>query len=163
SAARAAPGVIAVYTAADLTAAGVRDVPGAGLPANAIGGAKPALQQPPLARGRVRYVGEPVVAIQANALAEAKDAADLIELEIGGASRARPQPPLARGRVRYGGGPVVAIQANSLAEAKDAADLIELEIGELPAAVTPADAVRDGAPAIHEQAQGNVYGHLTYG
>ena len=82
TAARAAPGVIAVYTSEDLVAAGVRDVPGAALPASAIGGAKPALQQPALARDRVRYVGEPVVAIQANSLPEAKDASELIELEV---------------------------------------------------------------------------------
>ena len=117
AAARAAPGVIAVYTSGDLLSAGVHDVPGASLPASAVGGAKDALRQPPLARGRVRYVGEPVVAIQ----------------------------------------------ADSLSQAKDAAELIELEVDDLPAAVTPADAVLDTAHTIHEDAPGNVYGHLTYG
>ncbi|HLU06447.1 MAG TPA: xanthine dehydrogenase family protein molybdopterin-binding subunit, partial [Woeseiaceae bacterium] len=117
AAARAAPGVIAVYTSEDLDAAGVRDVPGAALPESAAGGGKPALQQPPLARGCVRYVGEPVVAIQ----------------------------------------------ADSLSQAKDASELIELEVEELPAAVTPADAIQESAQTIHEAAPGNVYGHLTYG
>jgi carbon-monoxide dehydrogenase large subunit len=80
--ARAEPGVIAVYTAGDLLAAGVRDLPGAALPARAVGGARDALQQPPLARDRVRYVGEPVAAILAESLPQAKDAAELIEFEV---------------------------------------------------------------------------------
>jgi carbon-monoxide dehydrogenase large subunit len=82
SAARAAAGVIAVYTAQDLAAAGVRDIPGASLPAAAAGGGKEALRQPPLARGRVRYVGEPLVAVVAETLQQAKDASELIELEV---------------------------------------------------------------------------------
>ncbi|MEX2495532.1 MAG: hypothetical protein WD448_05545, partial [Woeseia sp.] len=80
--AAASPGVVAVYTADDLKAAGVRDVPGASLPATASEGAKDAIQQPPLARDRVRYVGEPVAAVLAETLLQAKDAAELIELEI---------------------------------------------------------------------------------
>lgn len=82
SAAKASPGVIAVYTAGDLAAAGVRDVVGADLPPFALSGGKPALQQPPLARDRVRYVGEPVAAILAETLAAAKDAAELIDLDV---------------------------------------------------------------------------------
>jgi carbon-monoxide dehydrogenase large subunit len=82
SAAGAVPGVIAVYTADDLSKAGVRDVTGADLPKFAIGGRKPALRQPPLARERVRYVGEPVAAIVAESLNAAKDAAELIEFDV---------------------------------------------------------------------------------
>ena len=82
SAARQAPGVIAVYTQEDLAAAGVRDLPGAGLPGNSDARSRVPLQQPPLARGRVRYVGEPVAAVLADSPASAKDAAELIELEI---------------------------------------------------------------------------------
>lgn len=81
-AAREVPGVVAVYTADDLERGGIRDVTGAALPASARDGARPALQQPPLARGRVRYVGEPVVAIVADTLMAAKDAADLIEFDV---------------------------------------------------------------------------------
>lgn len=81
-AANAAPGVVAVYTANDLAKAGVRDVVGADLPSFALSGGRPALQQPPLARDRIRYVGEPVVAIVAETLAAAKDAAELVELDV---------------------------------------------------------------------------------
>ena len=80
--AQAVAGVAAVYTADDLGRAGVRDVPGAALPKFARGGARAALQQPPLARERVRYVGEPVAAIVADTLAAARDAADLIEFDV---------------------------------------------------------------------------------
>ena len=54
--AQTAPGVIAIYTAEDLTAAGIQDVVGSDMPASSVTEAKPALRQPPLARGIVRYV-----------------------------------------------------------------------------------------------------------
>jgi carbon-monoxide dehydrogenase large subunit len=82
SAAKAAPGVLAVYTANELSAAGVRDITGADLPPFSLDGARPALQQPPLARDRIRYVGEPVAAIIAETLAAAKDAAELIDFDV---------------------------------------------------------------------------------
>lgn len=81
-ASRNAPGVVAVYTSADLSAAGVRDVPGADMPPSSLTEAKPALRQPPLARERIRYVGEPVVGIVAESLVAARDAAELIELDV---------------------------------------------------------------------------------
>ena len=80
--ASSAPGVIAVYTAADLTAAGIHDVAGAAMPASSRTKAKAALQQPPLARDRVRYVGEPVVGIVADSPAAARDAAELVWLDV---------------------------------------------------------------------------------
>lgn len=80
--AQSAPGVIAIYTAEDLTAAGIQDVVGSDMPASSVTDAKPALRQPPLARGRVRYVGEPVVAVLAESYAAAKDAAERIFLDI---------------------------------------------------------------------------------
>ena len=73
SEARQAAGVISVYTADDLTAAGIKDVVGAGTPASSLAEARPALQQPPLARERVRYVGEPVAGIVAESLAAGPD------------------------------------------------------------------------------------------
>jgi carbon-monoxide dehydrogenase large subunit len=77
-----ADGVVAVYTVRDLDAAGVRDLPGMDMPASSLTPARPALRQPPLARDRVRYVGEPVAAIVATSIARAKDAADLIEFDV---------------------------------------------------------------------------------
>ena len=80
--ARDFPGVIAVYTADDLSAAGIRDVVGAAMPASSVSVARDALEQPPLARDRVRYVGEPVVAIQAESRSAARDAAELVRMDV---------------------------------------------------------------------------------
>ncbi len=71
SAARAAPGVVDVFTAADL------DLP----PARAMGG-DGALDRPLLARERVRFVGEPIAVVVAATRAEAFDAAELVEIEL---------------------------------------------------------------------------------
>lgn len=73
------PGVLAVYTGADLQQAGVRDVPGAGIPDNPD---QPPLRQPPLAREQVRYVGEPVVAVVARSAREARDAAEAVMFDV---------------------------------------------------------------------------------
>ncbi|HZD53523.1 MAG TPA: xanthine dehydrogenase family protein molybdopterin-binding subunit, partial [Woeseiaceae bacterium] len=70
------------YTHEDLEAAGVKDLPGAGLPPGPDGKPRSPLMQRPLARDHVRYVGEPVAAVLADSVALAKDAAELIELEL---------------------------------------------------------------------------------
>ncbi|MGE3334455.1 MAG: xanthine dehydrogenase family protein molybdopterin-binding subunit [Rhodospirillaceae bacterium] len=79
--ARAAAGVIGVLTAADLEAMNVGAIPVGAVPRGADGKtAKPPLR-PVLATDRVRYVGEPVAAVIAETLAQARDAADLIQVE----------------------------------------------------------------------------------
>ncbi len=80
--ARNSPGVLALYTGEDLATAGIRDVVGADLPPSSKTEARRALEQPPLARNLVRYVGEPVVGIVADSLFAAKDAAELIWLDV---------------------------------------------------------------------------------
>jgi aerobic carbon-monoxide dehydrogenase large subunit len=75
-AARALPGVFAVWTAAD-----VADIP----PVDFREGSIPALdpyRQPVLANGLVRYVGEPIAAVFADNPYIAEDAADLVTVEI---------------------------------------------------------------------------------
>lgn len=80
--ARRADGVVCVLTAEDLGKAGVRDIAGSGLQGSSISGAIEAVNQRPLARGRVRYVGEPVAGIIAESQAQAKDAAELIDFDV---------------------------------------------------------------------------------
>ncbi len=80
--ARESAGVLAVYTAADLTGAGIKDLIGADMPASSQSAARSALRQPPLARDKIRYVGEPVAGILAESLAAARDAAELIWFEV---------------------------------------------------------------------------------
>jgi carbon-monoxide dehydrogenase large subunit len=81
SAARAAPGVLAVYTVADLDAAGVKDIPClAALPGR--DGKPPVMPgHPVLARGQVRHVGDPVAAVVAETAEAAADAAELVEVD----------------------------------------------------------------------------------
>lgn len=80
--ARAADGVHAVLVLADLEAAGMKvDIP-ATVVDNLDGTRGAAPERPLLARGRVRFVGEPVAFIVADTLLQARDAAELIELDI---------------------------------------------------------------------------------
>lgn len=81
AAAKAAPGVIAVYTEADLAAAGVGPIGTLPMFSRADGSAVAAPPRHFLAKGRVRHVGEPVVAIVAETKAQALDAAKLVQVE----------------------------------------------------------------------------------
>ncbi|MCA0240730.1 MAG: xanthine dehydrogenase family protein molybdopterin-binding subunit [Proteobacteria bacterium] len=80
-AARATPGVVAVFTGAELVAAGLKAIPTA--PAFKRPDGQPMAAPPkwPLAHEIVRYVGEPVVAIVAESRAAAKDAAETVFVE----------------------------------------------------------------------------------
>jgi carbon-monoxide dehydrogenase large subunit len=77
--AQAAPGVLAVLTAAALDAAGIGSVsvpvPVPGSP----GMVSP--HRPSLARDCVRHVGDPVALVVAGSEAEARDAAELVEID----------------------------------------------------------------------------------
>lgn len=70
SSAVGAPGVVGVFTAADLNL----------VPLWEIHMIPEELGQPPLATGEVRYVGERVVAVLAHSLAQAIDAAELVDV-----------------------------------------------------------------------------------
>ena len=79
--AKKAPGVVAVLTGHDVAADGL-GMPKANMPRKRPDG-KPmfAPQRPPLVTDRVRYVGDPVVMVVADTLAEAKDAAELVTID----------------------------------------------------------------------------------
>src|SRR5438445_1370812 len=66
-----------------------------------------------------------------------------------------PHPVLAQGKVRYVGDGVALVIAETLSQAKDAAELIVVDYEVLPAVVNPVDALKAGAPAIHDGAPGN--------
>ena len=76
SAARTLPGVVAVWTSDDVT-----QLPPIDFRLTRIEGLEP-YRQHVLARGRVRYVGDPVAAVFAIDPYVAEDAADLVELDI---------------------------------------------------------------------------------
>jgi carbon-monoxide dehydrogenase large subunit len=86
AAAQGAPGVLGVYCAADLQAAGIGPIPSLTRTPpyrveNADGSDLPEASQYPLATDRVRYVGEPVALIVAATPADARDAAELVEID----------------------------------------------------------------------------------
>ena len=81
TAAKAAPGVQGVFTGEDVAADNL-GVPG--MPAKwkrPDGEPMKYRPQPPLALGRVRYVGDPVALVVADTLDQARDAAELIEVD----------------------------------------------------------------------------------
>jgi carbon-monoxide dehydrogenase large subunit len=75
-AARAAPGVLAVFTAAEMSAAKVTSI-ARHVPIKHM--VMPA--RPPLADGRVLHVGQPIAAVIAETARQARDAAELIAVE----------------------------------------------------------------------------------
>ena len=80
SAAKAAPGVVAVYTAEDLAAIG-------GLPCgwqihSKDGSPMAEPKHPVLAEGKVRHVGDPIAVVIAETKQQARDAAELINIEL---------------------------------------------------------------------------------
>ncbi|HEY9244687.1 MAG TPA: xanthine dehydrogenase family protein molybdopterin-binding subunit [Streptosporangiaceae bacterium] len=81
SGALAAPGVLAAFTGADLA-----DLPLLGAPFPGV--INEEMGQPPLARGVVRYVGEPVAVVVTETRAQAEDAAELVDVDYD------PLPPL---------------------------------------------------------------------
>ena len=100
SKAQAAPGVVAVYNGADYAASGL------GAPAPVMkrtrmdGSPMFARPHPVIARELVHYVGEPVAMVIAETLAQAKDAAELIEVDyealpanVNGARAVQPGAP----------------------------------------------------------------------
>jgi carbon-monoxide dehydrogenase large subunit len=82
AAARAMPGVLGVYTAAELAAGGIGPLPARQVMNGRDG--KPMLQpvRHALATGKVRHVGEAVAAVVAETVAQAKDAAEAVIVDI---------------------------------------------------------------------------------
>src|SRR5215471_3313088 len=79
TAAKKAPGVVAIFTGADMT--GVNGLPCGWLITGTDG--KP-MNEPPhpvLAQGKARYVGDPVALVVAETPNQAKDAAELIDVD----------------------------------------------------------------------------------
>ena len=81
-AAREADGVHLVLTQADLEAAGIAATMNGATVKNRDGSDAAAPVRPMLAKDRVRYVGEPIVAVIAESLEAAKDAGELVWAEI---------------------------------------------------------------------------------
>ena len=81
AAAKRAPGVLGVFTIEDLDADGIAEIPTQVKVPGRDGTEMFAPTRPVLARGVVRYVGNPVAYVVAESLEQARDAAELIEIE----------------------------------------------------------------------------------
>lgn len=80
TAAAAAPGVVAVYTGADMQADGVGGVPCGWQVHNKDGSPMAEPPHPVLAAGKVRHVGDPVAVVIAETRQQAKNAAELLAI-----------------------------------------------------------------------------------
>ncbi len=114
-AAKAMPGVLGVYTAADLSAYGP---------------------------------------LKCNMPLKSRDGSPI---------RYTPRPALAGDKVRYVGDPVVCVVAETVAQAKDAAEAVAIDIDPLPVVLTPADAVKPGAPLVFDAVPNNIALDYHYG
>ncbi|WP_298862604.1 xanthine dehydrogenase family protein molybdopterin-binding subunit [uncultured Sulfitobacter sp.] len=65
-------------------------------------------------------------------------------------------PVLAHGKVRHVGEPIAAVVAETLEQARDAAEAIVLDITHLPAVVDMKEAVKEGAPKVHDDLTSNL-------
>jgi carbon-monoxide dehydrogenase large subunit len=110
TAARAATGVVAVFTGDDIAADGLGGLP-------------------------------------CGWLIKSKDGSNMIEPA---------HPALAQGKVRHVGDPVAMVIATSKAAAKAAAGLVDISYDVLPAIGLVADAIKSGAPAVHDEAPNNL-------
>ncbi len=101
SAAEAAPGVLAVYTGADVAADGIGAIPCLTVPKVKPGTSFVPKHQPLLVADRARFVGDAVAFVVAETLNQARDAAELVEIDYeplpavaGAETAARPGAPL---------------------------------------------------------------------
>ncbi|HET6184639.1 MAG TPA: xanthine dehydrogenase family protein molybdopterin-binding subunit [Acetobacteraceae bacterium] len=82
AAAKAMPGVLGVFTGADLVAAGLGPMPSGQAFKNRDGSDMPKPKQPPLTTDKVRFVGDPVAVVIAETSKQARDGAEAVVLDI---------------------------------------------------------------------------------
>jgi len=80
--ARSMPGVLGIFTAADLEAAGLGEIPVSVVVTNRDGRPMGIPDRPTLARDRVLYIGEPIAFVVAETAHAARDAAEAVMVEI---------------------------------------------------------------------------------
>ena len=79
----------------------------------------------------------------------------MIHSKDGEPMRAGGHPALAQGKVRYVGDHVAVVIAETVGQARDAAEKIVVDYRPLPAVVATADAMKPGAPVVHDVAPDN--------
>ena len=129
----------------------------------------------PVAHAKIRTIDKTaaeaspgVLAVLTGADAEADGLGDIPPLfmpeDMGGPKGYRAnRPVIARDRVRHVGERLAVVVAETREQARDAAELVRLDLDELPAVVSTADAVADGAPQIYDGAENNKSFTLRFG
>ena len=109
----------------------------------------------PVASGRIVGISAPsgVTIVRAEDLAGARPIRPMLHKFN---YQAIEQPVLASTVVRFVGEPIAAVVAPSSAEAEDIADAVSVEITELAAVADALDALKPGAPLIHDRCPTNV-------
>ena len=69
---------------------------------------------------------------------------------------------LAVGKVRHYGEPVAVVVANDVKTAKIAARKVKVEYEPLPVVIDPEEAIKDGAPQLHDGIKNNIAYHDTF-
>jgi len=82
AAAQAAPGVVAVFTGADMAADNIGGLPCGWQIHNKDGSPMAEPPHPVLAQGKVRHVGDPIAVVIAETRQQAKDAAELLDIDM---------------------------------------------------------------------------------
>jgi len=82
AAAQAAPGVVAVFTGADMAADNIGGLPCGWQIHNKDGSPMAEPPHPVLAQGKVRHVGDPIAVVIAETKQQAKDAAELLDIDL---------------------------------------------------------------------------------
>ena len=90
---------------------------------------------------------------------------DFNDFSWGWMPQTRDERPLAVGKVLYYAEAVAAVCAADEATAELACELVEVEYEELPGVFDPEEAMKEGAPLVHEQRAGNLSWdfHMDYG
>ena len=90
---------------------------------------------------------------------------DFPGIVVGFMKRFADRPPIAIDKVRHYGEAVAAVAAIDEDTAEEALDLIEVEYEELPCVLSYEEALKEGAPIIHEHAKNNIGStcHFEYG
>jgi carbon-monoxide dehydrogenase large subunit len=79
-----------------------------------------------------------------------------VDFKNGDTMKEPPHPLLVSDKVRHMGDAVAMVIAEDLATARDAAEAVEVDYEELDAAINMADAIKDGAPLVHDDVPNNI-------
>lgn len=115
----------------------------------------------PLAHGRIKKIDT----TKAEALRGVKlvlTGKDIPDITYGVSPARYDEHVLAKDRVRYVGDEVAAVIAVDEETAEKVLELIEVEYDELPAVFSPKEAIKEGAPQLHERYKNNINTHVDH-